>query len=84
MSEVGGDLAIGAAEGGVELLHLSRQQALEVRQQLLIKGGIVAEAAQAKLTAGDLKALQRTANDRTLVLNDALRRAPPTSPDLTF
>ncbi len=45
---------------------------------------IVAEAAQAKLTAGDLKALQRTANDRTLVLNDALRRAPPTSPDLTF
>lgn len=46
---------------------------------------VVARAAGAKFSAGDLKAMTRTANDRTLVLQDALREAQrkpePTQPE---
>lgn len=35
---------------------------------------VVAEAAGAKLTAGDMKALQRAAQDRTFILNDAAKQ----------
>jgi hypothetical protein len=47
---------------------------------------IVAEGAGAKLTAGDLKALQRASQDRVFILNEQARTPPPlqTGADVPF